>query len=59
MREAINRLESRLGKVIPIEELAKELSGKIDDQGTIEEVVDKLAVAGDLFKPKRGFIQRM
>ena len=58
VREAISRLESRLGKLIPLEELSKELSEKIDKE-TINEVIDKLAIAGDIFKPKRGFIQRM
>lgn len=58
VREAITRLESRLGKVIPMEELIKELEGKIDSE-SVEESVEKLALAGDVFKPKRGFIQRM
>ncbi len=58
VKEAINRLESRLGKLIPIEELSKELGDKMDNDA-IEEVVEKLAIAGDIFKPKRGFIQRM
>ena len=58
VKEAITRLESRLGKLIPIEELSKELGDKLDNEA-IEEVVEKLAIAGDIFKPKRGFIQRM
>jgi len=58
VKEAINRLESRLGKLIPIEELMKEIGEKVDES-TAEEIIDKLAIAGDIFKPKRGFIQRM
>ena len=58
VREAINRLESRLGKLIPIEEISKELSEKVETD-VVEEIIDKLAIAGDIFKPKRGFIQRM
>ena len=58
VREAIMRLESRLGKLIPVEEITKELGEKMD-QEAVEEIVDKLALAGDVFKPKRGFIQRM
>jgi len=58
VREAINRLESRLGKLVPLEELSKELSEKMDED-TINEIIDKLAIAGDIFKPKRGFIQKM
>ena len=58
VREAVIRLESRIGKMIPIEEIIKELEGKMD-QDSIEECLEKLAIAGDIFKPKRGFIQRM
>jgi replicative DNA helicase Mcm len=58
VREAISRLESRFGKLIPVEELEKELEGKFERE-ILEEIVDKLAMAGDIFKPKRGFIQRM
>ncbi len=58
VKEAIIRLESRLGKLIPLEELSKELGEKID-QETLDGVIDKLSIAGDIFKPKRGFIQRM
>jgi len=58
VREAISRLESRFGKLIPMEELDKELEGKMERE-IVEEVIDKLAMAGDVFKPKRGFIQRM
>jgi replicative DNA helicase Mcm len=58
VREAISRLESRIGKLIPIEEIIKELADKMD-QESVEDVLEKLAIAGDIFKPKRGTIQRM
>jgi len=58
VREAIIRLESRLGKMIPKEEIIKELGDKVD-QETTEEIIEKLRIAGDIFEPKRGFIQRM
>lgn len=58
VKEAIIRLESRLGNLIPVEELTKELGDKMDTE-LIDEMVEKLAIAGDIFKPKRGFIQRM
>jgi len=58
VKEAIIRLESRLGKLIPIEELSKELEGKVDHD-VVEEIIEQLAIAGDIFKPKRGVIQRM
>jgi len=58
IREALLRLESRLGKMIPVEEVIRELGEKIDSD-SIEEILDKLRIAGDVFEPKKGFIQRM
>ena len=58
VRETLARLESRLGKLIPIEELKKELKDKIEDKD-LEEALEKLTTSGDIFHPRRGFIQRM
>jgi DNA replicative helicase MCM subunit Mcm2 (Cdc46/Mcm family) len=58
VREAILRLESRLGKLIPVEEIMRDLSEKTD-QETVEDALLKLKTAGDIFEPKRGFIQRI
>ena len=58
VREAIIRLESRLGKLIPVDEVFKELGDKIDTD-SLNDVIDKLSVAGDVFKPKKGYIQRL
>jgi replicative DNA helicase Mcm len=57
VRDTIIHLESRLGSLIPIEELEKELEGKLSKQD-IEEAVNKLQSSGDIFKPKRGYVQR-
>jgi len=56
-RETIARLEARLGKLIPIEEVEKELEGKLTEQ-EIEEAINKLNASGDIFKPRRGYVQR-
>jgi len=58
VRTAVEVLEKRLGKLIPFEELEKELEGKIDPKD-VDEAVGKLLKAGDLFRPRRGYIQRM
>jgi len=58
VREAISRLESRFGKLIPIEEIDKEFEGKIEKE-VLGEIIEQLAMAGDIFMPKRGYIQRM
>jgi replicative DNA helicase Mcm len=59
IKKTINDLESKVGKTIPledIEEIAKE-KGLSDDE--ISEVIDKLKRSGDIFEPKRGFIQKI
>lgn len=58
VRDAIVRLESRTGKLIPVNELRTELSEKIND-AEFEEILDKLKRSGDIFEPKKGFIQRI
>jgi len=57
VRETITHLESRLGTLIPVEELSKELEGKMT-QDEIDEAISKLQASGDIFKPKRGYVQR-
>ena len=58
VREAIGNLESKLGKLIPLEEVEKELRGKLKVE-EIDEAIGKLLKTGDLFRPRRGYIQRM
>ncbi len=58
VKEAIEKLEGRLGKLIPIEELKKELEEKISDND-LESALDKLTQAGDIFHPRKGYVQRL
>ncbi|MFA5992788.1 MAG: LAGLIDADG family homing endonuclease [Candidatus Pacearchaeota archaeon] len=58
VREAIFKLESRLGKLIPIEELEKELEGKVNKM-ELDDVLTKLTSSSDIFHPKSGYIQRL
>jgi len=58
VKETLSRLESKLGKLIPIEELEKALDGKISD-AELEEAINRLAKEGDIFRPKKGFVQRI
>jgi replicative DNA helicase Mcm len=57
VRETITELEAKLGKLIPMEELEKELEGKMTED-EIEEAIRKLSASGDVFKPRRGYIQK-
>ncbi|NPE26952.1 hypothetical protein HNV12_03035 [Methanococcoides sp. SA1] len=56
--DTLIELEKRLGKLIPLEELTKALDGRMKD-ADVDEAVGKLLKSGDLFRPKRGFVQRM
>ncbi len=58
VREAISHLESRLGKLIPLEELDKFLEGKLSSI-ELEDAIVQLSKAGDIFKPRPGFIQKI
>jgi len=52
------KLESKLGKLIPVDELKKEVQGKVSDK-ELEESLDKLALSGDIFYPRKGYVQRV
>jgi replicative DNA helicase Mcm len=58
LRETISKLEERLGKFIPHEELEKELEGKLS-KDEIEDAIQKLIASGDVFIPRKGFVQRI
>ncbi len=58
VRDAISQLESRLGKLIPLEELEKEVAGKVTE-AELEEAITNLSKSGDIFRPKKGFIQKI
>ncbi|MBU2052631.1 MAG: minichromosome maintenance protein MCM [Nanoarchaeota archaeon] len=58
VRDTLAHLESRLGKLIPIEEIEKELEDKLT-KDEISDAIGKLQSSGDIFRPKRGYVQRM
>ncbi len=58
VRETISQLESRLGKLIPLEELEKSLLNKISNM-ELEEAINNLSKEGYIFRPKPKFIQRL
>jgi DNA replicative helicase MCM subunit Mcm2 (Cdc46/Mcm family) len=51
-------LEIRLGKLIPQEELEKEIGDKMKKE-ELEEAIDKLLRTGDIFRPRKGYLQRV
>ena len=57
VREKITELEGKIGKLIPVEEIEKELEGKLNED-EINEAIEKLNASGDIFKPRRGYVQK-
>ena len=44
--------------MIPIEEIEKELEEKMKKED-IEEAINKLVINSEIFKPRRGYVQKM
>lgn len=57
VKEKISQLETQLGKLIPVEELEKSLPDM--NKSDLEDALEQLTRTGDIFKPKKGFIQRL
>ncbi|MBI5804315.1 minichromosome maintenance protein MCM [Candidatus Pacearchaeota archaeon] len=58
VKETLSQLESKLGKLIPVEEIENALKDKISNE-ELEDALNKLSKEGDIFKPKKGFVQRI
>lgn len=57
VRETLEELEKRVGKLIPLEEVTKALDGKMSESD-VDEAIGKL-LKNDYYRPKRGFVQRL
>jgi replicative DNA helicase Mcm len=55
VKEVITALESKMGKMIPYEELEKELEGKMG-KDELEEVINRLIKDNEIYRPKKGYI---
>lgn len=55
VKEAIKELEKEFGAQIPEEEIVRACEIKGLDEAKIDEVIQKLNRAGDIFSPRRGF----
>lgn len=58
VKELLEELETKLGKLIPQEELEK-LVGDRMKKDELEEAIEKLVRAGDVFRPRKGYLQRV
>ncbi len=60
IKEIINALEEQLNtKIIPVESVIEAAKEKNIPPEKVEETLEKLRRSGDVFEPKRGFVQRL
>ncbi len=60
IKEIIGVLEEQLHeKIIPVEEVARAAQEKNISPEQVEEVLEKLRRSGDIFEPRRGFVQKL
>lgn len=57
VRDTITNLENKLGKMVPMEEIEKELEGKLT-KDEIDEAITKLDISGVIFKPRKGYVSK-
>ncbi len=56
VKETIQTLEEKYGKLVPLDILKQELKKEISDT-EFDEAIQKLKKSGDIFQPKSGFVQ--
>ncbi|MAH33089.1 AAA family ATPase [archaeon] len=59
VKEIIGDLENKLGKTIPIDDVIEEAKNKGIAEEKVEEVLEKLKRVGEIFEPRRSFIQKL
>ncbi|MBT4376669.1 minichromosome maintenance protein MCM [archaeon] len=58
VRDTIHELIKEVGELVPEEKIMEKLKDKMTEQ-EIEEAIEKLAKEGAIFKPRRGFVQKV
>ncbi|MBI4439812.1 hypothetical protein HY638_02470 [Candidatus Woesearchaeota archaeon] len=59
IKEIITELEGKVGKTIPIDDITHEARVKGISGEKVDEVIEKLKRSGDVFEPRKGFIQKI
>jgi len=59
IKDIIDELENKVGKIIPMEDIVKEAEIKGVEIRIIEETIEKLKRNGDIFEPRRNFITKI
>ena len=58
VKEVISKLEGSIGKLIPIEKLEEEVGDKMTET-ELEDAISQLSKSGEIFRPKKGYIQKI
>ena len=58
VRDLITELEDKMGKLIPIEEIEKEIEDKLT-KTELDDAINELVKNSIIFKPRRGYVQKM
>ena len=59
VKDVINEMESKFGKVIPIKDVIVEAKKQDVDEDKVTDLIQKLKRSGDLFMPKNGYISKL
>ena len=59
IKEIIVELEAKIGKTIPIDDIASSAQEHGLKESDVEETIERLKRSGDIFEPKHGMIQRI
>ena len=60
IKEIISVLEEQMGsKILQIESILDAASQKNIPKEKVEEIIEQLRRSGDIFEPRKGFIQRL
>ncbi|MBW2976063.1 minichromosome maintenance protein MCM [Candidatus Woesearchaeota archaeon] len=59
IKEIISDLENKIGKTVPIDDIIEEAKNKGIGEDKVEEVLEKMKRMGEVFEPRRSFIQKL
>jgi len=59
IKKLIDKLVDEVGNNVPIEDIIKEADSKGIDEAVVEETISRMKRYGDIYEPKRGFIQKI
>lgn len=59
LKDIINSLERKHGKLIPIDDLVELAEDRDIDEDKVQTLIEKMRRAGELFEPRRGYLSKI